>query len=253
MNLQKRNNRKLVAVCKRTYMLVILLLTGLISSNSYGQITVTNPGNTTPAMSATYTSLALAIADVNNRTAIGGPVTITLSAAQTAPAGGYSLTNVAITGGSNTNRFIFNGGGNTITAGVGVSTTTDAFFKIIGADFITLQNFTMLESVGNITQTTQIEWGVALLYATTTNGAQNITIQNNTITLNRTNSNTFGIYSNSTHTATAATTSASAAAVGPTTTIPILTLLIVLPYTNILLFAPAVVVAVAEVVAAVAV
>ncbi|MBK6749590.1 MAG: hypothetical protein IPG67_06160 [Acidobacteria bacterium] len=54
------------------------------------------------------------------------------------------------------------------------------------------------------------EWGVALLYATTTNGAQNNTISNNTIDLNRTYQNTFGIYSNSTHTATAVTTSATA-------------------------------------------
>ena len=184
-----------------------LFLTGFTAS---AQITVTNPGNTTPALNATYTSLALAITDVNNRTAISGPVTITLSAAQTAPAGGYSISNAAITGGSNTNRITFDGGANVITAGVGTSTTTDAFFKIIGTDFITLQNFVMNESAGNITTTTQIEWGVALLYATATNGSQNITIQNNTITLNRTNANTLGIYSNSTHTATSVGTSATA-------------------------------------------
>ena len=50
------------------------------------------------------------------------------------------------------------------------------------------------------------EWGVALLYASTTNGASNCTIQNNVISLNRTYQNTFGIYSNSTHSATAPTT-----------------------------------------------
>ena len=93
---------------------------------------------------------------------------------------------------------------------MGTSTTTDAIFKLVGADFVTLQGFTMQESAGNVTATTQLEWGVALLYATTTNGAQNDTIQNNTITLNRTNVNTFGIYSNSTHAATTPTTSASA-------------------------------------------
>lgn len=49
-----------------------------------------------------------------------------------------------------------------------------------------------------------------MLYASTTNGAQNITVQNNTITLNRTYQNTFGIYSNSTHSATTVTTSATA-------------------------------------------
>jgi hypothetical protein len=180
--------------------LFLVLFAFFSTLNVWGQVTITNPSNTTPAMNATYSTLALAIADVNNRTAISGPVTITLDAntPQTAPAGGYSITNTSITGGSNTNRFIFDGGGNTITAGVGTNTTTDAFFKIIGADFITLQNFVMAESSGNTTATTQIEWGVALLYSSTTNGAQNCTIQNNTITLNRTNPNSIGIYSNST-------------------------------------------------------
>ena len=42
------------------------------------------------------------------------------------------------------------------------------------------------------------EWGVALLCVTTTDGAQNDTIQNCTIDLDRTYPNTFGIYSNST-------------------------------------------------------
>ena len=218
----KTNLKGLLAVAKTIFsssysrFSVVLLSCLLWTSVGWGQVTVTNPSNTTPAMSSTYTSLALAIADVNNRTAISGPVTITLDAntPQTAPAGGYSITNVAITGGSTTNRFIFDGGGNTITAGIGTSTTTDAFFKIIGADFITIQNFILTESAGNTTTTTQIEWGVALLYSSTTNGAQNNIIQNNTITLNRTNPNSIGVYSNSTHTATAVTVSATATGTG---------------------------------------
>ena len=95
-----------------------------------------------------------------------------------------------------------------------VGLLTDAIFKIIGSDFVTIQNFTMLENASNTTTAAgtnnMTEFGVALFYLTTTNGAQNITIQNNTITLNRVYPNTFGIYSNSTHTATAVTISASA-------------------------------------------
>jgi hypothetical protein len=60
---------------------------------------------------------------------------------------------------------------------------------------------------------TMTEFGVALFYASTTNGAQNCTIQNNTISLNRTYQNTFGIYSNSTHSATNVTSSATASSV----------------------------------------
>ena len=203
-----------IKVFKNFSALVLVML--LFSGGAWGQVTVTNPNNTTPAMSATYTTLALAIADVNNRTAISGPVTITLSAAQTAPAGGYSITNTAVTGGSNTNRFIFDGGGNTITAPTPQTSgnLNDAIFKIIGADFITIQNFTLQENATNTITTAasnnMTEFGVALFYATTTNGAQNNIIQNNTITLNRTYQNTFGIYSNSTHSATVVSTSASA-------------------------------------------
>jgi len=40
---------------------------------------------------------------------------------------------------------------------------------------------------------------VALLHVSTADGAQNNTIQNNTITLNRSYANTFGIYSNNRH------------------------------------------------------
>ena len=209
---QKQEGTSYTATKRNWLSFVTVLVTLFCFTQSNAQVTVTNPSNTTPAMSATYTSLSLAIADVNTRTEISGPVIITLDASspQTAPAGGYSITNTAITGGSNSNRFIFDGGGNSITAGVGTSTTTDAFFKIIGADFITLQNFVMAESSGNTTATTQIEWGIALLYSSTTNGAQNCIIQNNTITLNRTNPNSIGIYSNSTHSATAVTTSVTA-------------------------------------------
>ena len=194
---------------KRFFTLLIALI--LCTATVWGQVTVTNPGNTTPGLSLTYGSLALAIADLNLQTAISGPVTITLDAAtpQTAPAGGYSITAIP-TGASLTNNITFEGSGNTITAGVGVSTTNDAIIKLIGADFITIQNFNLVESGGNTTTTQQVEWGIALLYATTTNGAQNNIIKNNTITLNRTNINTFGIYSNSTHTNAAPTTAATA-------------------------------------------
>jgi hypothetical protein len=158
----------------------------------------TNSGS---GLAATYTSLANAITALNAAT-ITAPVVITCpTGTETAPAGGYSIT----AQGTSTNTITIQGNGaanSIITAGVGTSTTTDAIFKLVGADYITLQGFTMQESGSNSTTTTQVEWGVALLHASTTNGAQNNTIQNNTITLNKTNLNTFGIYSNNNHSAT---------------------------------------------------
>jgi hypothetical protein len=211
-----RNLKNYRLSCTKPIKHLTCLLILLFSSMGWGQVTVTNPSNTTPAMSATYTSLALAITDVNNRTAISGPVTITLDASspQTAPAGGYSITNTAITGGSNTNRFIFDGGGNTITAPTPQTSgnLNDAIFKIIGADFITIQNFTMQENASNTATTAasnnMTEFGVSLFYASPTNGAQNNIIQNNIISLNRTYQNSFGIYSNVRHTALVISTTA---------------------------------------------
>ena len=169
------------------------------------QVAVTNPGNTTPALAATYTSLALAITALDGITAISGPVTITLTAGnpQTAPIGGYAIQFTATT--TAVNNIIITGNNNTITAFTpqAAGSYNDAIFKIIGADYITLQNFTMQENGANTITTdatnNMTEWGVALLYASTTNGSQNNTIQNNSISLNRTYQNSFGIYSNTRH------------------------------------------------------
>lgn len=200
---------------------IITLLAGLMLAftiSAAAQVTVTNPGNTTPGLALTYGSLAAAITDLNTQTAISGPVTITLDSGnpQTAPSGGYAIT-ALLTGASAANTVTIEGSANIITAASpagAVGALNDGFFKFIGSDFMTLQNFSMTENAANTTTAAatnnMMEWGVALLYATSTNGAQNITVQNNTITLNRAYQNTFGIYSNSTHTAGAVTTSASA-------------------------------------------
>ena len=171
----------------------------------------TNSGS---GLNMTYPDLAMAITALNAAT-ITSPVIITASGTETAPAGGYSITAT----GTAVNTITINGGGGattTITAPTNhtVGALNDAIFKIIGGDFITINGFTMLENAANITTAAatnnMTEFGVALFYATTTNGAQNDTIQNNTITLNRTYQNTFGIYSNSTHSATTVTTAVSA-------------------------------------------
>ena len=146
-----------------------------------GQVT-TNGGS---GLAATYTSLANAITALNAAT-ITAPVTITLTGNETAPAGGYSITQL---GGTVTNTIIIQGSGSTITAYTPqvAGQKYDAIFKIVGGDWITIQSFTMQENVLNTVSTvasnTMTEFGVALFAATTTNGAQNNTIQNNIITL----------------------------------------------------------------------
>ena len=188
---------------KKIYLFLLMGL--LFPIAGLAQVTVTNPTNTTPNLAATYTSLANAITALDGITSISGPLTITLAAGnpQTAPAGGYAIQFAATT--TLANNITITGNNNIITAFTpqAAGSYNDAIFKIIGADYITLQNFTMQENVANTIinggTNNMTEWGVALLYASPTNGAQNNIIQNNSISLNRTYTNTFGIYSNTRH------------------------------------------------------
>ena len=161
-----------------------------------------------------YATLGDAISAVNGAS-VGSPgVTLNLLAGnpQTALVGGYAIT----TSGSAVAPIVIQGNGNTVTAPTPQTSgaLNDAIFKLIGTDYVTIDGFTMLENPSNTTTTAasnnMTEWGVAVLYASTTDGAQNVTIQNNTISLNRTYQNTFGIYSNSTHSAAVITSSATA-------------------------------------------
>lgn len=195
---------------KRTWLSLIALFVALFSFVFGNAQVTTNSGS---GLAPTYASLASAITALNAAT-ISSPVVITLTGNETAPAGGYSITAT----GTSTNTITIQGSTSVITAPAQTAgNLNDAIFKIIGGDWIIIQGFTMNErsftpvaadtAAGTNTMT---EWGVALLYTTTTNGAQNCTIQNNTIVLNRTYQNTFGIYSNSTHSATTVATSATA-------------------------------------------
>ncbi len=178
-----------------------------MSISTFAQVT-TNGGS---GLNPSYPSLSAAITALN-AAAITSPVTITLTANETAPTGGYAIT----AQGTAVNTITIDGGLFTVTAPTPQTSgnLNDAIIKLIGADFVTIQNFTLLENAANTTTAAatnnMTEWGIALLYANTTDGAQNNTIQNNTITLNRTYQNTFGIYSNSTHSATTVTTTATA-------------------------------------------
>ena len=167
-----------------------------------------------------YADLAAAVADLNTQ-GVGGAVVLNVVAGnpQTAPLGGYVVGgtgSLVLTTTSVSNTVTIQGNGNTITAPTPQTSgnLNDAIIKLIGADWITVTGFTMNENPANTTTTAasnnMTEWGVALLYVATTDGAQNNTIVGNTIDLDRTYQNTFGIYSNSTHSATTISTSATA-------------------------------------------
>ncbi|MGC4041227.1 MAG: hypothetical protein QM710_10690 [Flavobacterium sp.] len=170
--------------------------------------------------SACFPTIASAVTALNNN-GVSGPVTFNVLAGytETAPVGGYSLLGSGAAGnlatGTATNTITFKKFGTaanpTITAFTPQTSgsTVDGLFKIIGGDYITVDGFTMQENPSNTTTATgtnnMTEFGVALFYASTTNGAQNNTIKNCTITLNKAYTNTFGIYSNTMHSSTSGT------------------------------------------------
>lgn len=192
---------------KLSSLVVVLLSVLLFSAYSYAQIAVSvdNPTNTTPNLSASYTSLADAITALNGVTGMTGPVTLSLAAngTETAPAGGYILGSTslnAVTSATNTITFIKSGVGANplITAFTpGTSTTTDGIWKIQGADYITINGIDLQENAANTTATQQMEWGYALVKLNATapfDGCQYVNISNCSITLNNTNTATEGIH-----------------------------------------------------------
>ena len=206
---QKQESTSYTATKRNWLSFVTVLVTLFCFTQSNAQV-ATNSGS---GLAPTYATLAEAITALNAAT-ITDPVVITLTGNETAPVGGYNITAT----GTATNTITIQGSTSVITAPAQTSgSLVAAIFKIRGGDWITIQNFTMNERAftpvaadRTASTNTMTEFGVALFYATTTDGAQNCTIQNNIISLDRTYTNTFGIYSNSTHSATAATTSASA-------------------------------------------
>lgn len=157
-----------------------------------------------------YANLDLAIQALNSQGVGAGGVTLNLIPGnpQTTPLGGYTIT----AQGTSANTIVISGNNNTITtsASLTAGALNDGIFKIVGGDYITIQNFVMQENAANtITPTASnnmTEWGVAFIHASPTNGAQHNTILGNTISLNKAYANSIAIYLNSQHDATAVTT-----------------------------------------------
>src|SRR5438067_508101 len=72
-------------------LLAVLTLCAAGVQMAKAQVNVTNPGNTTPGLQSSYTSLNVAITALNAQTAINGPVILTETGNENAPAGGYRI------------------------------------------------------------------------------------------------------------------------------------------------------------------
>ncbi len=176
----------------------------------------------TKSVPGDYATVAAAVTDLNTQGVGAGGVTFVVADGytETAPAGGYTISNPTGNGAGNPvvfRRATSSGTRPAFTANAALTagSLTDAIFKIIGTDNVTSDGFSMLENAANTTATAgtnnMTEFGVALFYAATTNGSQNVTVRNCIIDLDRTYQNTFGVYGNSTHSATSISTTASSA------------------------------------------
>ncbi len=157
-----------------------------------------------------YPTLAAAITDLNTNGVGAGGVTFNITSGHTETFSSPTAGLITATG-TASNPIIFQksgaGANPLITAGTGTSTTTDGIIKIAGGDYITFDGVDLAENVVNINPTQQMEWGYALVKKQNTapfDGCQNVTIKNCTITLNKTNTASVGIYSGN-HIATSTT------------------------------------------------
>jgi hypothetical protein len=166
------------------YTLVFSFL--LLSFFAKAQITVTNRTNTTPNLQPTYTTLALAFADLNAVTAMSGPITLTLNAghSETAPVKGLVLGSATLNPVlSATNTITINkaSGTATLNAAVGTSNgataSSDGILVLNGADYVTIDGLTFTD--GNSTNATvAMEFGIGLFKRSAGDGSNYNTIQN---------------------------------------------------------------------------
>lgn len=136
-----------------------------------------------------YTSFSAAITDLNLLGVGGGGVTFNVDA-------GFSITEetpaINPAGSSAANPIVFQkvgAGANPVLRPTGTAATNDWGFRITTADYVTFDGIDINIAAGQAT-----EYGY-FIDGTATNGAQNITIKNSSITLNKANTSTKGIYS----------------------------------------------------------
>ncbi|MGB4848634.1 MAG: hypothetical protein WBP41_11985, partial [Saprospiraceae bacterium] len=181
----------------------VTLFTICIAAMAQAQIPVTVSGTavTSPALMASYTSLATALTDLNAITSYTVPGTIiftcTAGGSETAPPTGLTIGSATLNpllSVTNTVTITKSGGTVTLNAGIGTATpgsaAQDGILNIVGADWITIDGLTFTD--GNAANPATMEYGIGLFKFSATDGATNNTIKNCTITLNRINNATGG-------------------------------------------------------------
>jgi len=173
---------------------LLILVAILLAITGFGQLSgvKTIPGD--------YATVAAAITDLNAVGVVPPGVTFNIAAGYTETFATPTAGLITATGTNLNSQIVFQksgvGANPVITAASGgTSTTVDGIIVIRGGDYITFDGIDLVENAANTTATLQMEWGYAFVKASATDGAQYNTIKNCTITLNKTNTATAGIYS----------------------------------------------------------
>jgi hypothetical protein len=194
----KKNYSKLILISS---LLFILLFAG----TSFAQLTGTKtiPGD--------YTTIEAAINALDTLGVGPGGVIFNVAAGHTETFTSDSSGKISATG-TVANPIIFQksgvGANPKITAATGTG-TRDGVIILRGGDYFTFDGIDVAENPVNTDNLTRMEWGYALLKKSTlapANGCNFISIKNSTITLDKLNTATWGIYA-ANHTDTATTSS----------------------------------------------
>ena len=161
-----------------------------ISSNSHAGLTgiKTIPG--------TYSSISDAITVLNDSGVGAGGVIFNVAAGFTETASNLVIQiTTELPTASNTVVFQKSGVGANplITAAAGTSASFDGIIKFSGADYITFDGIDLLDPVSN-TGNAMMEWGYALMRKDSLDGSTNNVIKNCSITLQKSNVLSIGIY-----------------------------------------------------------
>ena len=188
--------KKTGLLCIPGFFTLFLSVINLQTTTAQIPVTVTGTAVTSPALAASYTTLADALTAVNAVTSFSTPGTIILTctagSSETAPPTGFVLGSATLNPLlSATNAITINKSGGTVTINAGTGTATpasaapDGMFSIRGADHVTIDGLTFTD--GNGTNPATMEFGIGLFKAGAGDGCNNNTIQNCTINMQRIN------------------------------------------------------------------
>lgn len=181
--------KKLIITC------FLLWITGMGTSQ-----TLTGEKN----IPSDYLTIQAAIAALNTNGAGPGGVIFNVNANHTETLTSFNSGTITATG-TATDSIVFRK--NPLTTGsnpkitsfvISASSATDGIIKITGGDYITFDGIDLEENTSNVLTSRMTEWGYALVKKqnySPFDGCQHVTIRNCTITLNKANVSSVGIYS----------------------------------------------------------